>query len=209
MRHVCEPKGTTRARQQRSSGVKPIAILLSGMLLLGARIASAQETARVDIFGGYTYLHGNVVVTGQGINQNGASGSASYNLNKWFGLAFDFGGTYDGKVAGTARSLTLTTYLFGPRFSLKKNEKFSPFAQVLFGGGHAGGTLYTGGTNPLGTQNSFAMAGGGGVDWNLRPRIGLRVFQAEFLRTQFNNGVNFNQNSFRLSSGVVFHLGKK
>jgi hypothetical protein len=187
-------------------------VLMSGVVMLAALGASpirAQEApAKIDVSAGYTYMYGNVVVSGQGINLNGASGSVAYNFNRWVGAVFDLGTYYNGSVNGNGRTLGVTTYLFGPRFSWRKNKKITPFGQVLFGGGYANGTLYTGGTNPLGTQNSFALTAGGGMDWNLRPMIGVRLFQVEYLRTQFNNGVNFNQNNFRFTAGVVFHFGK-
>jgi opacity protein-like surface antigen len=193
--------------------MKRIPTLLAGIVLLAAlsaaQSATAQEPPKVDISAGYSYMYGNVVVSGQGISLNGASGSVAYNCNRWFGLVFDLGTNYNGNVASTGRTLGVTTYLFGPRFSWRRNEKLTPFAQALFGGGYAGGTLYTGGSSPLGAQNSFALTAGGGLDWNVHPSISIRLFQAEYLRTQFNNGVNFNQNNFRFSAGVVFHFGKR
>jgi hypothetical protein len=186
--------------------------LLAGIILLAALSASsvsAQEPPKVDVSAGYSYMYGNVVVNGQGISLNGASGSVAYNCNKWLGLVFDLGTYYAGNAASSGRTLGVTTYLFGPRFSWRKNEKLTPFAQILLGGGYAGGTLYTGGASPLGAQNSFALAAGGGLDWKVQRSISIRLFQAEYLRTQFNNGVNFNQNNFRFTAGVVFHFGKQ
>jgi len=201
----------SRNRIALRSGVvlRGVVVMLGVCAALGATPARAQNAPpKIDVTAGYSYMYGNVVVSGQGINLNGASGSVAYNFNRWVGAVFDLGTEYNGSVGGNGRSLGVTTYLFGPRFSWRKNEKFTPFGQVLFGGGHAGGTLYTGGANPLGTQNSFALTAGGGLDWNVRPMIGVRVFQVEYLRTQFNNGVNFNQNNFRFTAGVVFHFGK-
>jgi outer membrane immunogenic protein len=195
--------------------MKRVSTLLAGVVLLaalasfGASSAAAQEPAKFDLFGGYSYMYGNVVVTGQGINLNGGGGSFAYNYNKWLGLVFDLTANYQGNVASTGRNLNVTTYLFGPRISWRKNEKLTPFGQILLGGGHGGGTLYTAGPSPLGTQNAFAMTLGGGLDWKVQPSISVRLFDAEYLRTQFNNGVNFSQNSFRLSTGVVFHFGKR
>jgi opacity protein-like surface antigen len=192
-------------------GKMPLAgvLVLAALASLGASPARAQEPAKVDIFGGYSYMYGNVVVTGQGINLNGGGGSFAYNYNKWLGLVFDLTTNYQGNVASTGRTLMVTTYLFGPRISWRKNEKLTPFGQALFGGGHGGGTLYTAGPSPLGTQNAFAMTLGGGVDWKVHPSISVRLFDAEYLRTQFANGVNTSQNNFRLSTGVVFHFGRR
>ena len=185
-------------------------LLAAGLALatMSAPSARAQDVPKVDLFAGYTYIHGNVVVSGQGISLNGGSASVAYNWNDWLGLAADFGSYVQGSVAGQGKTLNVTTYLFGPRLSWRKLDRFTPFGQVLLGGGHAGGTLYTSGANPLGTQNSFAMTAGGGVDWNANRRVAVRLIQSEYLRTQLHNGVNTNQNSLRLLFGVVFHFRK-
>jgi hypothetical protein len=49
------------------------------------------------------------------------------------------------------------------------------------------------------------MALGGGFDMSLRNDIAVRVLQVDYLRnTAFGTG----QNNYRLSTGVVFNLGK-
>lgn len=188
-------------------------ILAIIVVLCAAPSVRAQETPVVDLFGGYTYMRANVVAGGQGFNLNGGSGSAAYNLNNWLGLVADFGATHQSGVTGNGLSLTIITYQFGPRVSWRKNEHLIPFAQLLLGGGHAGGSLYTSslgaGLAPLGASNAFALTTGGGLDWKLNSRIGIRLFQAEYLYTQFQNLKNDKQNNFRLSTGLVFSFGKR
>ncbi|MGD0955489.1 MAG: hypothetical protein ABR953_01490 [Candidatus Acidiferrales bacterium] len=50
------------------------------------------------------------------------------------------------------------------------------------------------------------MALGGGLDWNATEHIGVRLIQAEYLLTTFNDGVNNRQNNARVSAGVVFRF---
>jgi hypothetical protein len=50
------------------------------------------------------------------------------------------------------------------------------------------------------------MALGGGLDWNATPHIGVRLIQAEYLLTKFNDGANNRQNNVRVSAGVVFRF---
>jgi len=61
----------------------------------------------------------------------------------------------------------------------------------------------------LGANNAFLFTAGGGADWRLTPRIGIRLVQAEYLHSQFLNGSgNSNrQDNLRLSTGVVFSFG--
>jgi len=184
------------------------------------QIASAQAAGttegvpRVDLFGGYSYLRANTVVSGTPINLNGGSGSAAYNFNSWLGIVGDIGVYHQGGITASDLSLTLSTYQVGPRVSMRTQRHLIPFGQVLFGGGHAGGTLYTtslgGGLAPLGTSNAFVLTAGGGIDWKVTRSVGIRVIQAEYLYSQFQNGAGHGnqQNNLRISAGIVVSFGK-
>jgi hypothetical protein len=185
-----------------------------------AEDAQAQATAgvqppiaQVEIFGGYSYMRANTVITGTPLNLNGASFSVALYVNNWLGLVGDLGRYYQGNIAADGFSLTLSSYQFGPRLCLRNHTHLTPFGQFLLGAGHAGGTLYTrslgSGMPPLGANNGFLFTAGGGADWRLSPRIGIRLVQAEYLHSQFLNG-NSNgnrQNNLRLTTGVVFNFG--
>lgn len=191
-----------------------LAIFLAAVFALGAaQTAQAQDAPKWEIFGGYTYMRSNVIVSGTPFNLNGGSGSVAYNLTNWFGLVGDIGVTHQGTVAGKPFSLTVTTYEFGPRVSWRNHSHLTPYMQVLIGGGHAGGTLYTTslgtGLAPLGTSNDFNFTAGGGVDWKINHGFSVRLAQAEYLHTQFMNGNNNSQSNFRLSTGVVFSFGNR
>ena len=51
------------------------------------------------------------------------------------------------------------------------------------------------------SENAFAMALGGGLDYNATSHIGIRLVQAEYLMTRF---ASETQNNARISAGVVF-----
>jgi hypothetical protein len=76
---------------------------------------------------------------------------------------------------------------------------------VLFGGAHAGESI-AGGTS--GSQNAFAMAFGGGVDYRINHRLSLRPLQVDYLMTRFPEGTTSNQtqNNLRASTGIVIHF---
>jgi peptidoglycan-associated lipoprotein len=86
-------------------------------------------------------------------------------------------------------------------------DRFKPFAQVLFGGAHASGSLAPGSASISGSPNAFAMTGGGGLDIGLTEHILLRAIQADYYLTHFDNGVNTRQNNFRIGAGLVIHFG--
>jgi hypothetical protein len=58
-------------------------------------------------------------------------------------------------------------------------------------------------TGALDEWNSFALQVGGGVDMRIAHRFAVRAIQADWIRTQFPNGVTNVQNTLRLGAGVV------
>jgi opacity protein-like surface antigen len=187
--------------------------LAAGFALGSAPSAKAQDTPKWEIFGGYSYMRANIVVSGAPFNMNGGGGSAAYHLNNWFSLVADLDVTHQGAVVAKPFSLTVLTYEFGPRVSWRNHTHFTPYGQVLIGGGRATGTLYTTslgtGLAPLGSNNDFNFTAGGGVDWKVSHSFSVRLAQAEYLHTQFLNANNNSQSNFRLSTGVVFSFGKQ
>ena len=184
-------------------------------------------TPRAEVFLGYSYLR--AVPTLAAGNRlawlNGGSASVAFNVNRYLGLVGDFGGFNDTQLlltgTGTNPSTvadssgTAFTYLFGPRLSFRGHDRITPFAQALFGGMHASEvTLSSGcsgaGCTPLPVENSFAMTIGGGLDVKVHHHLAIRIIQAEYLMTRFENlttGTAATQNDMRLSSGIVFRFG--
>jgi hypothetical protein len=157
--------------------------------------AKAQEaTPKAELYGGYDYIQVND--GGTAYNFNGGSGQLAYNVTNWLGVAGDLGGYYtgDGFHAG------IFSYLFGPRVSLRGHGKFTPFAQVLFGGARSIDN------SPL---NAFAMIASGGIDYKISEHFAIRPVQAEYFQTRFMDGATNRQNNFRYSAGVVFRLGAR
>ena len=187
--------------------------LLCGAMLLFAGLASAQDSPKIEAFGGYSYLRANA--DGVGYNFNGGSGSLAYNLTPWLGVVGDFGGYHwSGSGENQGVDSTLVTYLFGPKVSYRHGP-ITPFAQVLLGGAHISATdnecehsphsrkRYDSCGSTSGSQNGFSMALGGGLDWNATSHIGIRLIQAEYLMTRFDSQ---SQNNARISTGVVFRF---
>jgi outer membrane protein OmpA-like peptidoglycan-associated protein/opacity protein-like surface antigen len=156
---------------------------------------------------------------------HGGSTSIAYNLNKYLGLVADFGG-YDNsrltlfnptEIDTVNASGSAYTFLFGPRLSYRRHERFTPFAQALFGGVHASSVTISGCTGspactPLGSENTFAMTAGVGLDVSLAHHVAWRLIQAEYLLTRFRDTTSITeqtgiQNNVRLSTGIVFRFG--
>ena len=185
--------------------LKAVLCLLAFASLFSVAL-SAQDAPKVDIFAGYSYVRANPGTSGtDGFNLHGGSASIAYNLNSWLGGVADFGGYHSGDILGTGVDGTLSTYLFAPRVSYRRLSHFTPFGQVLFGVAHIAGSN---GLSFSTSNNSFAMALGGGVDANVTHHFSLRPIEVDYLLSRFNefgNGAQ-NQNNLRVSTGVVFHF---
>jgi opacity protein-like surface antigen len=169
--------------------------LLFVILILGATV-QAQEVPRVEISGGYSLLDANV--NGTSFRLNGGNVSATENLNKWFGGRLEFN-AFSGTTSGT--SVTAQTITYGPVFAYRKFERMTPFGHLQIGAIHAS-------QGYLGISQSatkFALASGGGVDFNLNERFAFRV-QGDYLMSRF---LNLRQDNLMLSTGLVVRFGRK
>jgi outer membrane immunogenic protein len=187
--------------------IRMVVSLLAFLFMWGGA-AYAQETPnKIDIFAGYSYVRANPGPTsGDSFSLNGGSASVSYHIRDWVSGVADFGGYTNGNILGTGVDGTLSTYLFGPRFSYRSYHRFKPFAETLFGVAHAGASI--GGGAVGSTQNSFALVIGGGVDYRISSRLSLRPLQVDYLLTRFGEGTGNGQtqNNLRASTGIVIHF---
>jgi hypothetical protein len=181
-----------------------------GVFLASGAILSAQEVQvpRYEVGLNYSWLHVNSANYDYQRTGNGGSGYFVYNIDKIIGLVADFGGYANTRSGIDDKALT---YLFGPRFSYRHWEKWTPYCQFLFGGAYAW-------SGPSGnTQNGFATAAGGGLDYRVNKRVSIKPIQVEYVMTQLNSRVlgdstksfGNHQNDVRYSAGVVFKFGEQ
>jgi hypothetical protein len=170
--------------------------------------AQAQRGApgivkQVDISVDYSYVRANSPGGGSTSALQGGSASFAFYIYKNLGIVADVGGyNFGGQPAGL--SAQMYTYLFGPRLTLRKGDRFAPYAQALFGGGR----LNASASGTQAGENAFAMSLGGGIDIGVSHYWAIRAGQVEYLMTRFANvgGVSVTQNNLRLSAGVVFRF---
>jgi hypothetical protein len=165
-------------------------VLLIAAAAIGAR---AQETPAVEASAGYSYLR---IGGSDGTNQNGASGSAAFNVSNWLGVVGDFGG-YHSSPQGV--SINTYTYMFGPRVSYRTRTGVTPFAEMLFGGSHMSASAF----GATGTVNPFAYSFGGGVDLRLSGHWALRP-EAEYVGLRSNGST---ANCGRFDASIVYRWG--
>lgn len=160
--------------------------LLFGVLLMASLQVRAQDE-KVEVFGGYTYMR---FRGSPDANLNGWEVSGQYKFNDWLGGVADIDGHY-GSISGVGTSVY--SYLFGPQVSFP--ARVSPFAHVLLGGAHfsAGGF----------GDSSFSLAVGGGIDTDIGRGLRWRIFQGDYLMTNFGS---HTQNNARISTGIVLRF---
>jgi outer membrane immunogenic protein len=186
-------------------------LLAIASVSVGPRVARAQAAeaskARPELAFGYSYVRSNAPPGGcTCFNQNGGSAEFAWPLKKpQFAVAGDVTVAHAGGIASGGYGLTMSTYTAGLRYVPKMGHSaIVPFGQVLVGLGHASGTLVTGpGTNVGNAGAAFASIVGGGVDWRLKGRWSIRLVEADYLLTTFDNGGNNHQNNLRINTGVA------
>jgi len=175
------------------------------------RHAWGRLTPKFEVAGMFSYINF-CPCSFRNFNQLGATGSFTYNANRWLGLVGEVGGyRFDRQVflldttTNTQFPATISgnmqTYLFGPRLNFRHFDHFVLFGEVLFGGAH--GTQQLTGDK---SQGSFAMAVGGGLDVVLTKYLAWRFFEADYLLTNFSGSLlspDGRQNNFRIGTGVV------
>ena len=165
----------------------------------------------------------------------GWNGSVTADLTPWFGITTDFSGNYSNAADSITTTLTTTvspcpanctttetsqlsvsnptvyTFLFGPQFAYPAG-KAKLYSRFLAGGEHksvtesqtntVNGTVLGEPASAATSGNYFAMAFGGGVDFPVRRNLSWRI-GADYLTS-----TGTAQNHVRLSTGVVWRLGK-
>jgi opacity protein-like surface antigen len=179
-------------------------LCLMGLVCLFSLSAAAQDSSRIDLFGGYSYVHTSPGIALSSFNANGGVGSVAVNLNSWASIVGEVGGIHVSSIHGTDVDANALTFLAGPKISFFRRAPLTPFVQVLAGFAHSDAAFNTVSTSSF---NGFALAPGVGLDWNVTHHVGLRLGQVDYLLTRLPSSTNqVNWNNFRYSAGVVFRF---
>jgi len=172
--------------------------------------AAAEKAPRAELALGYTYMHSNAPPGGCGcFNLNGGSASFAWAIvpGKW-DLVGDVVSGHGSNISANGYGLTLSAFTGGVRYIPPfRNSSLHPFGQVLLGMAHSSGTLVS--SSNSSTTNAgaaFAANLGGGLDLSASRRFSIRLIEADYLVTTFNNGANNHQNNLRIGAGVVLHF---
>jgi outer membrane immunogenic protein len=171
-------------------------------------MAQAQPSHEIAL--DYSFIHSNAPPGGCGcFSMNGGGGSYAYHYGPQFALLVDVSIVHAG-ISASQLPLTLTSYLFGPRFYYRKpNARFVPYGQVLLGPVRGTGGFVHQTSDGSSPPVVFGSTIGGGVEYNLNRSISLRIAEVDYFVTTFDNGVNNRQNNIRITAGAAYHFGKR
>jgi opacity protein-like surface antigen len=192
----------------------PIVMRRLGLFAFASLLWVCAANAQVpsgNVFFGYSYYNtdlSSVSSIGRA-SLNGWEASVEGKVIPFLGIVGDFDSHYGsqsfaaacppGVVPGTcgafSANVTEDNFLVGPRVSMSV-EKFRPFAEALFGGAHVSVN------NDVGSDNSFATAIGGGLDYKIIRPIALRV-EGDYVHTHL---FDMSQNNIRISTGIVLRF---
>lgn len=193
----------------------------TGPFDLPFKIPTFELTAHYDFF------HNSPTDSSSG-SCNGGGATGAFALNRWASAVIDVSGcqlsTSDPNLSGQS-----LTYLFGPRFTYRKGDRWSFYLNVLLGGQKLNQERIFPDRIPTGDltewnkldkfvrwaqiaevseANGFAVSVGGGVDLTVNRALAIRIGSVDHLWStigDFNN-ISYAQ-GLRVSTGAVLRLG--
>lgn len=207
-------------------------LAITVLILLCGGAFAADDHPKAEAFFGYTYTRVNSASNVPAFSANGGTGAVSVNFSKHVGFVSEIGAVHNGNISDVHLDTTLTSFLFGPRFSLRYS-RVNPFFHVLAGGVHAGTSsavsaipvatppIFVPGapTIPPGqavtlravaSQTAFAWAPGGGIDIKMSKHVSFRPIQLDYYMMRLQNlrsNEDNNQHCLRYMAGFNFTLG--
>ncbi len=188
-------------------------VLLMIVVVTSGALAKAQQSPvdstkpRPELALTYTYVHANAPPAGCGcFSLNGGSAEFAWPTgSRGVALAGDVTVGHTNSIGSSGASLTLSSFTTGVRYSPPlKRTRFQPFGEILVGYGHISGSFTQRQTTS--SSNGFAANLGGGLDAHLNQRLSLRLIEADYLVTTFDNGINNHQNLLRISTGIILRF---
>jgi hypothetical protein len=189
----------------------PVAVTAQNMATPTGKPIADDSPSKWDIFLGYSYLAPIGKIKGA---QSGAPGSTYGEIN-WGGILSAsrfFNKNLGVQLEGDEHMQSEDWPVGDNNASFNSNDDFAggsagliyriptrrvtPFLHVL-GGGERVGSIYLADTwHPV-------LTAGGGLDFNISQHLGIRFFQADYQYIHADSSIN----AFRLSTGLVFHMG--
>lgn len=191
-----------------------VAPLLTTVSLQAQAVPAAASTAghqETDVAVTYTEQYSNLVSTPT-FWQPGGSVEVSAQVYRGVGLAANVTGNNVPNAAKSGIGLTIVSANFGPRYTyykpigVERKRSIAIFGQGLIGQAWGFNSYFPTESGVRTDYISFALQVGGGVDIGISRHFAVRIFQADWLRTEFPNANTNVQNNLRLAAGIVFRI---
>jgi hypothetical protein len=146
---------------------------------------------------------------------NGGGADTAATFWKGLGLAATVTGGHASNISPGV-DVSKISFLAGPRYTFAPrgwkghhgfDSRWQVFGQGLIGAVRAFDSPFPSTTGITTSADSFALQTGGGLNVLFSKRIGLRVLEADYVRTTLPNYASNVQNDFRLGIGVTYHVG--
>lgn len=188
----------------------------AAVCLIAASTISAQTAAalkqpsaalyRFDVAVTYGAAYADVVGGGTFWMQGGGL-QGHVRVYRGLGVVADLAGLHEGSIQSSGVGLDLIATTFGPRYTWQPaHARYSIYGQALGGMAHAFNGVFPTSTGTVTSTNGSAVKLGGGLNFALTPHIGLRVLEADWLRTRFSNSSDDVQDNLQLNTGVVLRF---
>jgi opacity protein-like surface antigen len=207
---------------------RALSLSLLFLLLAFASTVRAQEIPKYQVFVGPSYAYEDLTNI-KNINGIGWHASLDGTANNWISAVFDFSGYYSSpkvKIPGLSTPVPIDSstylYLFGPRFTYRRWERLTPFAEGLVGVADIRFTASSVGLTKAVSSTAFAAAFGGGVDYTVKSWLAIRLIEADYVVTRSReivvdsttgqvgfSGQRRTQNNARASVGIVLRFGNR
>jgi len=176
--------------------------LALALCLLGS-YAAAQVTIQpqAEVYAGYSWLHPNGHYD-FGIPTEDHTSGIDESLVYYLPAAHNLGILVDSSQHFATPDQDIYYVLGGLQYKYH-TDTFSPFFRVFLGAVRQVAPTYI-------DQWNFAAGAGGGFDYYLGHRFGLRVVQADYIYSNYNQLVKLRNptwNSVRLSAGLLYYIG--
>ena len=185
------------------------------LLMLLSLPTMAQEVPLGEVGVGYTFRSYGFPAAEQPsrLSLNGWNMTVDYNFKRWLGVALDVDFTQN--TSNGART-SIGTALLGPQIYPFGHHKLTLFAHTLFGAGRfyfrfPCACLGVSGEDDHFSQYDFAWVAGGGLDYTVKPNVGIRVAQLDFEQVTFGlqgfgKGLAPTQNNWKYSASLLLRF---
>jgi len=185
-------------------------MLLLGVMLTAPLLAQSKHAAtkhsNLDVAVTYSARMSNIVSSDSFVL---SGGSIQVHGQFWRGLGVvgDISGDHVSKMGHSTVGLDMVSSTFGPRYTWRlANQRYSLYGQMLAGEANGFNSVFPHRTGWTSDEFGIALKGGGGVNVKLTNRTSLRLFEANWVHTQFPNSTSNVQNSLQLGAGIIIKI---